>query len=350
MSQVIVKDLTSMPFFIVWMLLFCELVLRSKRGEKITVKLIVLLTLMTLLGALTRKTLLYIELLSLVIAFIALHERKTLIAPIFVPSFVLMCLMPMVLFPAFGIAKGGSQEAIAVPLHQTVCAYMQNKDNMPHDDIETIEKVIDLEKAVQVYEIGSADSVKDKAFKREATGGDVLQYILVWAKQAFMYPSSYGDAISYLQVYLYPGQVASEDFFVRWGWPEFGGNDILQNYPPCTPTDYQPSTENQKLASSFLRESLATIPVVGLLLQSCLYFTWLPIFSLATCLSYKRKYAVLMLSTLFITCFTLILCPVAQARYGYNMLYCAPLLLGIPFLVQDKKMKEHEEETKAENA
>lgn len=333
MSQVMVKDLLSMPFFVWWVVCFCEYARRALDGEPITWKFLLAFTVTGVLGALMRKTLFYIELLSLLVLLIVVPRRRKLLLPIAVPAAVMLVIMPMVVFPLFNIAKGGTQETIAVPLHQTVSAYIDHGSEMSEGDVAAIGEVLDLDTAVKVFTLENSDTVKDAAFRRDATTGEVVRYLAVWAKQAFIYPGSYARAIDYMEVYTFPGAIVSEDYNIKFGWPEFGGNDIMPQYPMSYDLPI-PQSEGQAIASSVVFGVLPSIPVVGLLVQCCLYYYWLPLFTLASCVVYRRKRAFVLFVPFLLTCCVFLLCPASQPRYGYNLLYCAPLILSLPFFVR----------------
>ena len=331
MTQVMLKDLTSMPFFITWTLCFVEYVRLRRRGDKVGRGLIAALVVLGVLCALTRKTLLYIELGALVIALIALPGRKALVLPVLVPVLVMQVLLARILFPALGVAPGGTQEAIGVPLQQTAYTYIVHGSSMSEEDRAVIGEVLDLDAIASNYDETDVDHVKDRCFRHDCTRAEVISYLLVWARQAFVYPDSYIGAENYLSALFTPGLVDSEGFFTRTGWPEYGGNDILPEYPAFSYDQAPSATPGQTTCMQIVFGTLPTLPVVGLVVSCVLYNLWIPMLALLSCILKKAKGPALALMPLLLSLLVIAMCPAAQARYGFNLLYCAPLVLLLPF-------------------
>ena len=346
-SQVIVKDLTSMPFFIFWMTCYLAMLKQacgnkicgqkvSGRG-KVSGRVIAGLIVFGILAALMRKTLIYVELLALLIAlFIVAGNRIKVLATMLACVVVVSVFVPKVVLPALNVAPGGAQEALAVPAQQTTKALIDHYNEMSKQDIETISKVLNIDVAKKNYSAASADPVKDNAVNRNASTKDKIAFLFVWFRQGFSFPMSYIHAIAYQRnLYLYTADVGKQllgEFpSVRWGWDEYGGNDLLPNYPAWNGSTNYPQTNGQQTVWSYLRNFWGDFLPLSIFVRCPTYTFLLPIIALFLCLWKRNKRAFIALMPLFVSLCVIFMAPAALGRYAYNCFYLAPLFIALPF-------------------
>ncbi len=326
MSVELVKDLLSMPWFIFWAILYTDLYVDD--GWPAWKWMAFLMA--GVLGALLRKTLVYIELVCLGIAFVA-HPRlrRQIAMQAAALAIVVLLVVQGVVYPALRVAPGGPQEMLAVPLHQTAVACKEHLDEMSQGDKTAISRVLDIDEAVSALSFESSDSVKDRAYIRSSTRFDRVGYLLTWFKQAFLFPGSYLRGVGYLRSYFMDDVLCVNLPCLRWGWAEYGGNDVLAEYPPWQPGEGAPSTPGQDQVSGIL-QAAHSLPIVGQLMSLRTYACLLPLLAIALCLLRRNPDAALALAPLFVSVLVLLLVPAPQPRYAINLMYLAPLLLALP--------------------
>lgn len=339
----VVKDITSMPLFILWTLCFIDVVLAARRRAPLSRGLFAALVVLTLLCALTRKTLLYITVPSLALVAVCLlvaaisarrrgeqacAGRRTLLVQVLsscaVAVLVMMVLLPKVLFPAFGVAPGGVQETISVPIQQVSSVVAHHSSELSEEDMAAISAVLPVEEIPGLYTPGTADPVKD-SWNRESSTSDAVRFLATWAKLALRYPADYVSSLAYLGNYVFVGSYCNDIPVVWWGWEGKGGAELFPDYPGGQ------RTEGQELLQSVVYEGVwGSNRATELLLDTAVYALWIPLFSLALILR-RRPANALMFVPVLLSCAVLILVPAYQPRYSFNMLFLAPVIFSMPF-------------------
>ena len=172
-AAVIVKDMTAMPFFLLFVVLFMEYVRRIHIGDRLPSWLICSIVATSIICSLTRKISLYIIVGSFLLLVIV-ARRRLVSAAISVAVAGIMMAVPVIAYPALRIAPGGTQEMLAIPLQQSAMTYARFRDDMDVDDRAAIESVItcpveDITDYLHMgaddgLEVVSADAVKDRCF------------------------------------------------------------------------------------------------------------------------------------------------------------------------------------------
>ena len=342
----VVKDITSMPFFVLWFFGFVDLVLIVRDRAPVSLPRALLMGALTLLCSLTRKTLLYITVPSLAIVFVyALVKAKKKpkeggkMAPAArsvlvriaamggVTVLVMMVVLPKIVFPALGIISGGVQETIAVPIQQISRVVTVAGDDLSSDDREAISAVLPYEELPSLYDPAIADPVKD-SWNRDATTGDAVRFLATWAELGFKYPGEYLKAAQYLYDYLFVGSYGNDIPVVWWGWEDRGGADLFPGYAGSVRTD------GQEVLDHAVREVAWQGSLFGkYFFDIAVYALWAPLFSLLYCLR-RNPLGAAMLLPVALSFAILFLVPASQPRYAFNFVFLCPAILGIGFAVK----------------
>ncbi|MEK0263930.1 DUF6020 family protein [Bifidobacterium mongoliense] len=190
-----VKDAVSLPFFVWFMISFVEVV-RSKGVSLHNKKSVIVLIVTALAMALTKKTGIYVVVLSCVagLCFLPRGYRARLALCAAIPAAVMVFLLPLILFPVLHIEKGGKQEMLAVPFQQSALLVKKHETNMSRTDLEGIYAILGTDVASR-YQWWAADNVK--GYTWDSSKDQYLpQYFAIWLKNGIEHPRTY------LQAYL----------------------------------------------------------------------------------------------------------------------------------------------------
>lgn len=350
----VVKDITSMPFFVAWVLCFSDCVLLVRAGQRITPGRAAALAVLGAVCALTRKTLLYIVAPSLLVlllfALIARYKRSSvgsrgetddagashrptmrrtfapLLVAAFIPALVMMVLVPRVLLPALNAAPGGSQEALAVPIQQVACVAVKHGDELSDSQREAISAVLPYDRLPMLYTPAIADNVKD-AWNRASSKSDMLAFLRTWVELGIRYPGEYLGACEYLNSYWLVGSYDNDNPVIWWGWPEYDGAELFPQW------EMSEQTEGQAFLVDVVRDTLwAGNPVTELLFDDAVYVLWVPLFAFVLALTLRRRQGnLIMFIPVALSAAVLFLVPAAQPRYAFNLVFLAPLIVSFGF-------------------
>ncbi len=367
LNMQVVKDITSMPFFLMWMMLFCDLVLSFLNHDSMPRRFSVALCALTLLCALMRKTLLYITVISLGLVLIAMlartireyrsrrrsdengaHEEKDAaiardsvsrknpslmraICGVFLTCFVTLLvslvLLPKMIFPIAGIAPGGPQESIAVPIQQVAAVVTEKGDELTEEQRAAIDAVLPYDQIPEHFTRNTSDPVKDM-WKRDSTPKERMDFLKVWIELGMKYPDIYLNAVQYMGNYWTRGTYINDTPSVFIGWEEKGSQALFPEYA----TGYQ--SERQRALHDFVSSKLwAEAPIaLNMLFENVTYVLWVPSFVFCLLLLIGRRNWML-LAPVFLSMAVLLVVPAFQPRYAFNLLFLAPCIVAIPYLV-----------------
>ncbi|EFA22926.1 DUF6020 family protein [Bifidobacterium gallicum] len=322
----IVKDLTFLPFFMVWIVLFIEYIRRVLAQRKIGVWLCIGLVALAVLCGLMKKTGVYVLLASLLVLLVVLRAR--IITGLMMVVIVAVSMaIPKVAYPTLHIYPGGPQERIAVPLQQSAGILLRHGDTIDAQDkavLETIFGACTVDQLKERFTTETADGAKD-CYNRDATSEQYRDFMLTWAKLAAQHPATAFEATPSLFQAFLMSPYYDEGFSVRWGWEDQGGTMILPQY-----RDHEASPGQLRARQLYMID--AGLPVVGVLMTEGLYSLWLPVLALVLCLALRRYRNLLYLAPFLIMMGTMLLSPMHQFRYTWPMAFCAVLVMAIAFI------------------
>lgn len=183
------KESLYLPFFVLFACAFIEIASLGRRDARVWTEL----ALFGLVLVLVRKDGVFVVVVSC-LALLFLKGRGTKIATLTVAVGFLATvgLTNALLWPALGVTNGSRGEAFSVPLQQTVRYLIYHGDDVTPDERAAIADVIDIDKAMEVYDPNSADPVK--ALWTGQSNEQILGYLRAWASMLPRRPGIYLEA------------------------------------------------------------------------------------------------------------------------------------------------------------
>ena len=402
-AATVLKDTTYLTVFIPWALMWVEAARTRGKALESTSFLAVFMVLGGLCIA-TKKMGVFVLIASLVVLAVSLRGRqpqqqqaerlerlpeqderrlqtlgrnssKTLTLPAWsrvliggTATLAVFCLLlPAVLYPAIGgVAPGGRQEALGPAIQQVTALVRQDEDALSSEDREACNKVFNLNAAVKHFSAFSSDEAKS-TFHDEATTGDIMHFLQIWAIQGIKHPATYLFTtfetsgllfIPFAKLTYYSG----DNVYGR-------AKDYTRTSPDFSISVSQPAelvALNDYLRSESLESKLSDMPVVSLFFTQGFYGGWVPLVALvATLYARPRRlrglrdhrfepddarepvaaaksdalpataldavsgpFSLTALAPFLFTVLFLLVSPVPSPRYILPLLFTAPLMLG----------------------
>lgn len=261
----------------------------------------------------------------------AVASIKAFAAQALVCCLTLLVIFPYALFPVLNIQSGGLQETLGPLFQQTARYIVDYEDDVSIKERNIISKVISYERIEKDYEFDFEDSVKFR-YKLNASTEDLLNYLQVYMAQGLRHPDAYFAAIMSLAgFYVSPTayinirmvtvdtKMGEEDRYMLWNPKEL---DSLRN----------------GLDEAYT--AVAEIPGLDIPLLIVTYAFWLPTFLIFVVWRNRLKGLTLFIPPLVLLGFC-ILAPVYDARYVIPIFDAAPLFLcGIVVLVREAILRQ----------
>ena len=328
LSMSVVKDLTFMPFYLLWLVMYIEYIRRTIGRIKVSSRFCCAFIILSILCMLTRKIAFYI-LLFCFLSLLIFVKRK-IVALLFMATIIaVQVLVPKIVFPILHVESAGTQEVIAIPLQQSAGILIEHEDELSTNDKRQMLSVFScsIGQMRRGISLDSADWIKDNCYNHESSKKDLAVFLKTWVKQSSRHARTCWRYTSWLSqpFYMNANRFYDEGFFVHWGWEDRGGSEILSRYRPLEQSD------NQKIGKA-IYTTLEQLPVVGLLMSEATYVLWIPVISLCLCIVLKRKTNVLVFIPFLMNMGTLIVSPAAQLRYSWSLLFGAVILIAMPFM------------------
>lgn len=270
---------------------------------------------------------------------------------------VLTAIIILPLFISAGIEKGLvsyynvenavlQQEKFSIPFQQTARYVKKYKDEIPKEEKEIIDKVIDYDNLPKLYLPTRSDPVKE-SFRDNVTKKDIKAYLGVWAKQFKKHPDIYFEATMH-QIFplftmtnhnTYYASLESTSKITPWTNEHF---DIYNLKQP-------EANVGLSLVKMSFYKLFDNLPVLGLLNNYSMYII-LIMMLLAIALYHKMtKVLWAMLPTLLLLG-TLIVGPLMMAyhRYYIPFVLMAPIYLALVYIELNKKKQVAETQYEVE--
>lgn len=312
-----IKDSLFDIFFILYMVCFAMII--HKGAER---RDLIWLLVLSVLLSLTKKTGIYIVLLSGIFLVLLPSVRKHLVSWILslaVPALLLFVLLPKVIFPAFDIYPGGPQEVYGILFQMVARAQKEDPSALTKEQYEIVDQVIDADQMTDVYEYHSADAVKNTYRFESATTKDLHNFFGVWLKVGLRHPGAYLRALGgTCGAYFTP---SSYRMYLYNTWNPYDANKFAVRNPD--------STLDLRNGVNEWVKWLSGVPVLGLLLSLCLYAWWIPLLAFARSVALGIYKNLLVLLPVFVTTLTLIAGPTVGTRYAMGIAFTCPLLLAL---------------------
>lgn len=311
------KDTNFSFVFILYMLCIFDMV-RTKGMFFQSKKKLWYFSGLNLLLILLRNNGLYVLALTTIILLIVFRERwKKIIIPLLAPLLLYQFVIAGFLFPLFKIAPGSRREALSIPFQQTARLIKEHGDEIPQEDKEIIDKVLDYDSLADRYTPELSDKVK-ATFKKDCTQAELMDYFGVWMKWLPIHLDTYMEAtMSNCYGYFYPEAQS---------WITYDGiTPPGERYGMKSPMRLQTLRKEANQLVYVIRQ----IPFIGML-ESIGFYTWGLIMAVAYFIA-KRKYLYLLCAApLLILLLSCIAGPAnTMMRYIYPLILCTPLVIII---------------------
>ena len=219
---------------------------------------------------------------------------------------------------AFHITPGSIREALSFPFQQTARTVSKHADELPEDEREAIDRVLDFEKIGRWYDYKICDPVK-LTFKEEASKEDLVNYFGVWAKELGRYPATYFTA-TLMQNYPLLCLFEDNSYYYSSSSAAHEEMEIITPVPGV-----------EKINEVFFRfyGAFHKIPVLGLIAH--MSFFCILLFVLTAYVCRGKKYRLLLPTLpLWLSFGICILAPavINNARYTFPICYSIPFLFG----------------------
>lgn len=188
------------------------------------------------------------------------------------------------------------QDTLSLPFQQTARVVKLHGDEIPPEEVEVINRVLDYGSLAERYEVDYADNVKD-TYRQSATREDRLAYWTVWLRQLVRWPADYLDAALHMNGVLFdlrdnaPMYICFSDMELDTYVYPWSFNDMtMYDREPLVPlssmqralTEWYMDADKIPLAGLFATMSFATVMMLALLYLSVVggrgraALVWLP--------------------------------------------------------------------------
>ena len=316
------KDSVYALVFIAYYLLYVLIVLEGADNRRM-----ILLVFLSVLLALTKKTGVYFVILcNIPLLLVRSVRQKIAVWAVSwcLPALIVLLLLPRVIFPLCNIYPGGKQESLGFTMQMVARTYLDHRKEIPPEEAEIINGVMDLEKLEEAYSGYNYDEVKH-LYNFGASQSQLSAYKRLWLRLFVRYPLSgikalFGTAGGFF--------TPTETIRVYY---EFPGNEYV---PIRNPDSLKPLRESAESVYKWLGK----LPGAGLLLQCVLYTWWLPLLVLIRILfgeepsaegGSRQREKLICLIPIAVCVVILWVSPYSMGRYGLPQIYTIPLVMGL---------------------
>ncbi len=275
----------------------------------------------------------YTILLSMPFLLIAEKKKRKPICIVLLLLIIFHVGYGKILLPSLKISNTSIREVLSIPFQQTARVVKLHKDEIPEDEKEVIDYLLDFETLGERYQSDISDPVKNE-YNKEATSEDLMNYFKVWFQQFLRYPVDYLDAtISNVYGYFYPNTskwYIYTDYKNKLEEEGFDDHFIMPDWVRKPLIDYG--------------ETFPYIPIVGSFVNIGIV-VWIYFIMLGFLLVNKKgKYLPVLLPAL-----SLILVCVASPvntyfRYAQPYVFALPVTMFLLYQILTKENKKKKEE------
>ncbi len=326
-STAIYKDLPYCIFMLLYTITLMELVLDENISLKDILKVIIISSILVLLNKKAIYSVLIVLLVSSILyLFKKIKSRKIFLTIITVIFYIVVS---DIIYPALYFTPGSVREPLAIPIQQISRLIITHENDLSSEELNAIEGILDYKNIKKYYVPNNVDYVKANLFNKEYTSEEMKEFILVYIKLFFKFPSTYISA------------------FVNSTYEYFGGFNIKSPLPAASDSwNYIDKRitysrvewrENARKKLFNIYQLAMKLPLVGLLYTIPTY-TWLLIIICAIILLKKETKYIIPAIPSFTALLLLLLSPVnGVMRYAFPIIFSMPMLIGYVLILKDKK-------------
>lgn len=305
--------------------LICE-ILRWSEGEKGSIAKTILFAVFC---CLFRNNFIYAWVIALPFMGIWMQEKKSFWMSGCV-SILLVFAVTKLVYPAMGIEKGESAEALSVPIQQ-LSTVMRNEE-LSSDEEELITAYINKSVIEIEFNPRRTDMIK-REFNNALYDSNPMAFWKVWLHFLVQYPQDFLDAFVALNIQYWWQGADVNDIFTRIPYVEMQVQDSVGrfNFAPMWKDFYQHFVNMEFYEKLF-----------GFRWMFCLATPlWLILGSGAALLIQKKTEYLRCILLLLLYLATFYLGPVSIARYIFPFMVLYPLLIGMPFMREGRREPLH---------
>lgn len=329
----LLKDVIYSTFCFVFIIF---LVLYIDNNKKMNMVNMVGLILSAALVALTRnngKEVVFPVLFTIVVITLV-RDRKNrkqvvMAFTVFLLPIILSSIVSKSLQAHYEIADGSISEALSLPFQQTARTVLEHGDEIPVEEKDIIDRVLEYDALSEKYDPLISDPVKS-VFRLGTTG--IQDYVKVWLKQLGRYPMTYCESV------------------LNQNFPMFCVLDNKQSYQHSSQVIYEekeiiyeyPSLEKIEWVFDAIYKILNKLLVINFLSNTSFWCVMLII--LFTFVLKSKEYDFLLVCfPLWLTIVSILLGPVFSPRYAYPVAYNMPFVIGYYTLRNCREEKDRNE-------
>lgn len=268
--------------------------------------------------SLTKKTGVYLVLLSLLPLLLLLKNKFKVLICMMIPTIIMFVLLPKIIFPLFSIFPGGKQEVLGTFFQQTALMVVLEEDSISQEDKTVIDKVLKYDQLSSWYVADYTQLVK-ASMRWDAQSTDFIEYFKVWFKQGVRHPDVYVRAtLGTCGGFFSPvnGQI---EIYTDIAVSETDSSENTQDYGALT-----------KLREWFISfyDQLANFK--GNFLFYLFTYVWIiPGLILCKIVSDREWRSLICMFPVFISILLLVVCPLTKTRYAFSQILVIPLILAL---------------------
>lgn len=334
------KDTLFADFMMLYLLLVIDIAEHStEQGSGIKTQQLVSMIVYAVLIFLLRKNGLYMVILSLPFLLIMNKKWSRSIIIALVCIFAVKFVYTNVLLPAAKIPDGSVSAALSIPLQQTSRYLKYYGDEVTEQERAAIDAVAKCDALPQVYWPDRSDWAK-ASWRKDATGEDIKNYFIVWAKMLAKHPLTYVAATANnYYAYFYPVVTDLYDFERASDGGIASAN--AEGYFAFKASDSPISMSCRELLR-LVDAALMNIPFVNLLCTSAIYI-WLLILSWTQSLVNRDRKLLMAVIPMLMLMLTILSGPCngnIYHRFTYPVAMCMPVIAA--YGIRDAKQDETE--------
>ena len=320
------KDTLFADFMMLYLLLVIDIVEQNKEQDsKIKRQQLAGIILYAVLIFLLRKNGLYMVILSLPFLIMMNKKWAKSIIIALVCIFAVKFVYTNVILPAAKIPDGSVSAALSIPLQQTSRYLKYHADEVTQEERAAINAVANVDALPKVYWPDRSDWAK-ASWRKDATGEDIRNYFITWAKMLVKHPLTYVAATANnYYAYFYPVVTDLYDFERASDGGIASAN--AEGYFAFKASDSRISMSLREFLRLF-DAMLMNIPFVNLLCTSAIYI-WLLILSWTQSLVGRDRKLLMAVIPMLMLMLTILSGPCngnIYHRFTYPVAMCMPVI------------------------
>ena len=288
-----------------------------------------------LLLCLTRHQGIYIVFVECAILLLYYKSNWNKILLMTIPSLCLVSAYNKVLLPFLNVEPSGKQEVYGTFFQQTAYYLQQHPDDITHNELLAINKVLDSDSIVAKYEFDKTDPVKNgykynpwyrlfygapsifRHIDHSHEAEDLKAYRSAWLAMGLRHPLTYLEA----------SLAVSAGFFYNFN------RLLLETEPKWAENGAATTPEYRFVHFNWMARvynnriySLFKYPVINWII-AIPYYNWAALFLLGLLIYRKDVKGLIVFLPILLSLGILLICPMIYGRYSY------PIVMGLPLLV-----------------